>query len=104
METAELIWQNGEFVPWDEAKTHVLSHGLHYGTGVFEGIRCYETERGPAAFRHLEHLALLDRSPELDYLQLPYSVDPTLQTKNEHVQRNGLGSSYIQPLVYSGNC
>jgi branched-subunit amino acid aminotransferase/4-amino-4-deoxychorismate lyase len=57
MEKAELIWMNGDFVPWDEAKVHVLSHGLHYGTGVFEGIRCYETERGPAIFRHRDHLA-----------------------------------------------
>ena len=57
METAELIWHNGEFVPWKDAKVHVLSHGLHYGTGVFEGIRCYETERGPAVFRNREHLA-----------------------------------------------
>src|SRR4030095_15744750 len=56
VEKAELIWMNGEFVPWDEAKVHVLSHGLHYGTGVFEGVRCYETERGPAIFRHADHL------------------------------------------------
>ena len=51
MEQVDLIWKNGEFVPWEEAQVHVLSHGLHYGTGVFEGIRCYETERGPAIFR-----------------------------------------------------
>ena len=56
MEKAEWIWMNGEFVAWDDAKVHVLSHGLHYGTGVFEGIRCYETERGPAIFRHRDHL------------------------------------------------
>ena len=75
METAELIWQNGEFVPWDEAKTHVLSHGLHYGTGVFEGIRCYETERGPAIFRHREHLDRLAKSAELYYFELPYTTE-----------------------------
>ena len=56
MEKSEWIWMNGEFVAWDDAKVHVLSHGLHYGTGVFEGIRCYETENGPAVFRHREHL------------------------------------------------
>ena len=61
MEKAELIWMNGEFVPWDDAKVHVLSHGLHYGTGVFEGIRCYDTERGPAIFRHREHLERLEK-------------------------------------------
>ena len=55
MEKCEWIWMNGEFVAWEDANVHVLSHGLHYGTGVFEGIRCYETERGPAIFRHREH-------------------------------------------------
>ena len=60
MEKVELIWKNGDFVPWDEANVHVLSHGLHYGTGVFEGIRCYDTEaRGPAIFRHSDHLERL---------------------------------------------
>ena len=57
MEKSEWIWMNGEFVAWEDAQVHVLSHGLHYGTGVFEGIRCYETERGPAVFRHREHLS-----------------------------------------------
>ena len=71
MEKAELIWKNGEFVPWDEANVHVLSHGLHYGTGVFEGIRCYETEIGPAIFRHQDHLDRLAKSAELYYLPLP---------------------------------
>ena len=55
MEKSDWIWMNGEFVAWDDANVHVLSHGLHYGTGVFEGIRCYETDRGPAIFRHREH-------------------------------------------------
>ena len=70
MEKSELIWMNGEFVAWDDAKVHVLSHGLHYGTGVFEGIRCYETERGPAIFRHRDHLDRLEKSAELYYLPL----------------------------------
>ena len=74
MEQAELIWHNGEFVRWEDAKVHVLSHGLHYGTGVFEGIRCYETERGPAVFRHREHLDRLEKSAELYYFQIPYSA------------------------------
>ena len=59
MEKSEWIWMNGDLIPWDDAKVHVLSHGLHYGSGVFEGIRCYETERGPAVFRHLEETAAL---------------------------------------------
>ena len=56
MEPSDLIWMNGEFVAWEDAKVHVLTHGLHYGTGVFEGIRCYDTELGPAVFRHQDHL------------------------------------------------
>jgi branched-chain amino acid aminotransferase len=102
METAELIWRNGEFVPWDEAKTHVLTHGLHYGTGVFEGVRCYETERGPAIFRHADHLARLEKSAELYYLELPYSQEEIGEATRELVRRNGLGSCYIRPLAYRG--
>jgi len=102
METAELIWRNGEFVPWDEAKTHVLTHGLHYGTGVFEGVRCYETERGPAIFRHADHLARLEKSAELYYLDLPYSQEEIGEATRELVRRNGLGSCYIRPLAYRG--
>jgi branched-chain amino acid aminotransferase len=102
METAELIWQNGEFVPWHEATTHVLSHGLHYGTGVFEGIRCYETERGPAVFRHQEHLARLEKSAELYYFQLPYSPEEIREATKELLRRIGLRSGYIRPLAYRG--
>jgi branched-chain amino acid aminotransferase len=102
METAELIWQNGELVPWDEARTHVLSHGLHYGTGVFEGIRCYGTERGPAVFRHREHLDRLEKSAELYYLQIPYSAEELRDATHELIRRNDLGSCYIRPLAYRG--
>jgi branched-chain amino acid aminotransferase len=102
METAELIWQNGSLVPWDEAKTHVLSHGLHYGTGVFEGIRCYETERGPAVFRLREHLDRLEKSAELYYFQLPYSADELRDATHELIRRNGLDSCYIRPIAYRG--
>src|SRR5918992_4370153 len=102
VEKAELIWQNGEFVPWDEARVHVLSHGLHYGTGVFEGIRCYETERGPAVFRHREHLDRLAKSAELFYLPLPYAVDEIRSATHELIRRNGLRSCYIRPLAIRG--
>lgn len=102
METAELIWQNGELVPWDDAKAHVLSHGLHYGTGVFEGIRCYETERGPAVFRHGDHLERLRKSAELYYMELPYSGEELRLATHELIRRNGLGSCYIRPLAYRG--
>jgi branched-chain amino acid aminotransferase len=102
METAEFIWQNGEFVPWADAKIHVLSHGLHYGTGVFEGIRCYETERGPAVFRHPEHLLRLEKSAELYYFDLPYSAEELRAATHELIRRNGLKSCYIRPLAFRG--
>jgi len=102
MEQAELIWHNGEFVPWEEAKVHVLSHGLHYGTGVFEGIRCYETERGPAIFRHRDHLDRLAKSAELFYLELPYGIEEIAEATRELIRRNGLNSCYIRPLAFRG--
>jgi branched-chain amino acid aminotransferase len=102
VEKAELIWKNGEFVAWDEAKLHVLSHGLHYGTGVFEGIRAYETERGTAIFRHREHLERLEKSAELYYLELPYSSDEIREATHELIRRNGLRSCYIRPLAWRG--
>ena len=102
MEQADLIWHNGEFVPWEEAKVHVLSHGLHYGTGVFEGIRCYETERGPAIFRHGDHLDRLAKSAELYYLGLPYSPEEIAAATRELIVRNDLRSCYIRPLAFRG--
>jgi len=102
VEKAELIWMNGKFVPWDEAKVHVLSHGLHYGTGVFEGIRCYETERGPAIFRLDEHLKRLDRSAGLYHLTLPSSIEEISDATHELIRRNGLRSCYIRPLAFRG--
>jgi branched-chain amino acid aminotransferase len=102
MEKAELIWLNGEFVPWDEAKVHVLSHGLHYGSGVFEGIRCYETERGPAIFRHKDHLERLAKSAEMYYLELPFSGEQIRAATHELINRNGLRSCYIRPLAFRG--
>jgi branched-chain amino acid aminotransferase len=102
VEKAELIWLNGEFVPWDAANVHVLSHGLHYGTGVFEGIRCYETERGPAIFRHRDHLARLGKSAEMFYLPLPYSLDEIGEATRELIRRNGLRSCYIRPIAFRG--
>lgn len=102
METADLIWHNGEFVPWEEAKVHVLSHALHYGTGVFEGIRCYDTERGPAVFRHQDHLDRLAKSAELYYLELPYSGEEIAAATKELIGRCGLRSCYIRPLAFRG--
>jgi branched-chain amino acid aminotransferase len=93
---------NGDFVPWEEANVHVLSHGLHYGSGVFEGIRCYETERGPAVFRHREHLERLETSAQLVHMQLPYASDEIRAATHELIRRNGLASCYIRPIAFRG--
>ena len=102
MDAADLIWMNGEFVAWEDAKIHVLTHGLHYGTGVFEGERCYDTDLGPAVFRHTEHLERLLRSAELYYMPVPYTVEQLRAVTHELIARNGLRSCYIRPLVYRG--
>jgi branched-chain amino acid aminotransferase len=99
---ADLIWMNGELVAWEDAKVHVLTHGLHYGTGVFEGIRCYDTEIGPAVFRHREHLQRLHRSAELYYMPMPYDVETLRTATHELIGRNGLRSCYIRPIAFRG--
>ena len=94
---------NGEFVAWEDAKVHVLTHALHYGTGVFEGIRAYETERGTAIFRHHDHLDRLERSARLYYMDVPHSKQELREATHELITRNGLKSCYIRPLVFRGS-
>jgi branched-chain amino acid aminotransferase len=100
VETADLIWHNGELVAWEDAKIHVLTHGLHYGTGVFEGERAYETTRGTAIFRHHDHLVRLFRSAELYYMPIPYTLDEIRTATHELVAANELRECYIRPIVY----
>jgi len=102
MEQAELIWMNGEFVPWADAKVHVLTHALHYGTGVFEGVRCYDTEIGPAVFRHAEHVDRLFKSAELYHMPLPFTAAQLREATLELIGRNGLRECYIRPLAFRG--
>jgi branched-chain amino acid aminotransferase len=102
VEKSELIWMNGEYVAWEDATVHVLSHGLHYGTGVFEGIRAYETERGTAIFRHRDHLERLAKSAQLYSLELPFSVNALRDATHELIRRNNLRSCYIRPLAFRG--
>ncbi len=102
MNEAEFIWMNGEVVPWKDAKVHVLSHALHYGSGVFEGIRAYETDRGTAVFRHREHLERLHLSAELYHMPLPYSVDRMRDATHELIRQNRLDSCYIRPIAFRG--
>jgi branched-chain amino acid aminotransferase len=100
---ADLIWMNGEFVAWEDAKVHVLTHALHYGTAVFEGIRAYETERGTAIFRNRDHLDRLENSAKLYYMDLPLSKEQLREAMHELIVRNGFKSCYIRPLVWRGH-
>jgi branched-chain amino acid aminotransferase len=101
--TADQIWLNGEFVAWEDAKVHVLTHAMHYGTGVFEGIRAYEAERGTAIFRHREHLERLEASAKLYYMDLPFPREQIREVTHELIARNGFKSCYIRPLVWRGH-
>ena len=102
MEQADLIWHNGELVAWEDAKVHVLTHGLHYGTGVFEGERAYETPQGTAIFRHGDHLARLLRSAELYYMPVPYTLEELRAATHELIAANELRECYIRPIVFRG--
>jgi branched-chain amino acid aminotransferase len=98
----EKIWMNGELVPWDDAKIHILTHSLHYGMGVFEGIRAYETDDGPAVFRLTDHIKRLHNSAKMMLMDLPYSVDEMVAATKETVRSTGLPSCYIRPICYFG--
>ncbi len=96
------IWMNGELVDWESAQIHVLTHSLHYGMGVFEGIRAYETDRGPAIFRLTEHMERLHRSAAIMMMDMPYSVDELVQAAKDTVRSSGLPGCYIRPIAYYG--
>ena len=96
------IWLDGEFVPWDEAQVHVLTHALHYGTGVFEGVRCYETVDGPAIFRWEEHLDRLYLSAKPYRIEIPFSREELTEATVELIRREGHPSCYIRPIAFVG--
>jgi branched-chain amino acid aminotransferase len=96
------IWMDGELVDWDKAQVHVLTHALHYGSGVFEGIRCYETADGPAVFRLRDHMERFERSARMLYMDLAYSVDEMVEAVKETIRVNKLKSCYIRPLAFRG--
>ena len=98
----EKIWFNGELIPWDDAKIHILTHTLHYGMGVFEGIRAYETDDGPAVFRLTDHMRRMDQSARILMMPLPYSVDEMVQAVKDTVRSTGLPSCYVRPIAYYG--
>ena len=96
------IWMDGGLVDWADAKIHVLSHAVHYGSGVFEGIRAYETSRGAAVWHLDEHLRRLSRSAKLYHLDIPYSLEAMTDATKEVIRANGLSACYIRPLVLRG--
>lgn len=96
------IWMNGELVDWDAAQIHVLTHSLHYGMGVFEGIRAYETSAGPGIFRLTEHIERLHNSARIMMMELPYSVEELVEATKAVVRESGLPSCYIRPIAYYG--
>jgi branched-chain amino acid aminotransferase len=102
MEATKFIWMNGAFVPWENAKIHVMTHTLHYGSGAFEGIRVYKTDRGPAVFRLREHMERLHYSADALAMQLPYSVEDLCAATIELLKQNELEQGYIRPLAYYG--
>ena len=102
MPKSDMIWFDGAFVPWDEAKIHVLSHVLHYGSSVFEGIRCYETSDGPAVFRLEPHVRRMFDSCKVYRMEIPYSPDQVSAAILDTVATNKLDSCYIRPLVFRG--
>ncbi len=102
--TGEWIWLDGEWVPWADANVHILTHSLHYGLGVFEGIRCYRTEDGRSAvFRLPEHIRRLYDSAHINLMDVPYDRDVVTEAVCESLRRNGLEEGYIRPLVFIGD-
>ncbi len=102
LQKVDKIWMDGELVDWDDAKIHVLTHSLHYGCGVFEGIRAYETDRGPAVFRLTDHIVRLFNSAKIFMIDIPYDVDTLVDAVKETVRVNNLPACYIRPIAFYG--
>ncbi|KJF18289.1 branched-chain amino acid transaminase [Acidithrix ferrooxidans] len=102
IEKSKFIWMNGEMVGWDEANVHVLTHGLHYGSGVFEGIRAYQTPNGPAVFRLNDHVNRLFESAHIFMIDIPFSTETITEAIKAIVRENNLEECYIRPIVYLG--
>ncbi len=102
-ERTRWVWMNGEVIPWSKATTHVSAHGLHYGTGVFEGIRCYATNNGPALFRVEEHLTRFFASAEIHGIEIPFSADHLTEAITRVIQENEFNACYVRPIAYFGS-
>lgn len=99
---SKYIWLNGEFIPWNDAKIHICSHVVHYGTGVFEGLRCYKTKKGSAIFRLREHTERLFNSAKIYRMDIPYTKDQVNQAVIDTIKKNEQEECYIRPIVYRG--
>ena len=102
IQKVDKIWMDGELVDWDDAKIHILTHTLHYGSGVFEGVRAYATPQGPAVFRLTDHIRRLLQSAKMLMIESPFSVEQLVEATKETVRVNKLESCYIRPLIYLG--
>jgi len=102
IQEVEKIWMDGELVDWAEAKVHLLTHSLHYGSGVFEGIRAYETPRGPAVFRLQDHMKRLFRSAAIYRMEIPFTLEEMVEATKVVIRANGLKSCYIRPIAFRG--
>ena len=102
IQPVDKIWMDGKLVDWEDATVHVLTHALHYGTGVFEGIRAYETPKGPGVFRLTDHMKRLFRSAQVYMIDIPYSLEEMVQAAKDTVRASGLKACYVRPIVYRG--
>jgi branched-chain amino acid aminotransferase len=102
IQPVDKVWMNGELVDWENATVHVLTHALHYGSGVFEGIRCYETPKGPAVFRLRDHFDRMARSAKIFMMEIPYSCDELIAASTALIKANEMRSCYVRPIAYRG--
>ncbi|BBN83093.1 branched chain amino acid aminotransferase [Pseudoalteromonas sp. A25] len=101
--TSELIWHNGEMIPYEQATTHILSHAIHYGSSVFEGVRAYDTPKGPAIFRLKDHIKRLYDSAKIYRIEIPFTEDELMQACKDAVKANGFTNAYLRPFAFLGN-
>jgi branched-chain amino acid aminotransferase len=102
MKPLSKIWMDGKFVNWNDAKIHILTHGLHYGTAIFEGMRCYETKNGPAVFRMVDHYKRFFQGAESYQFKINYTLGQLMSATKELVRRNNVKSCYLRPICYAG--
>lgn len=99
---SEKIWMDGKLVDWEDATVHVLTHALHYGSGIFEGIRAYETKKGPAIFRLTDHIRRLFRSAKIYMIEVPFTIEEIIEAARDTVRANRMKACYVRPIVWHG--